>query len=232
MRTEPTVHPPYWLDYGKKVVGTKRTSLITDPADGKIPALSPEGQKRAAERAAARRAHGPADSPEDRSLFERCLTRGVPGGLLPGPYNSNLHLIQTPDHVVLLTEMIHEARIVRMDGSPHAPSSVRFWAGDSRGHWEGETLVVDTTNFLEQSNFLGAGPNLHVVERLTRTGARTITYEFTVEDPTTWSRPWTATYPMLASAGPMYEYACHEGNYGLRNILGSARVNEKAAHGE
>jgi len=224
-RTEQSVHPSWWLDYGKKVVGTLRTSLIIDPPDGKIPKQSEEGQRRAAERRVAARTHGPADSYENRSLQERCITRGLPEVLLPGPYNNNLQIVQTPTHVVLLTEMIHDARVVPMN-SPHAPPSLRGWMGDSRGKWEGDTLVVDTTNFTDRTNFRGSGANLHLVERFTRIDANTLEYRFTVDDPTTWTRPWTAAYPMVKTAGPIYEFACHEGNYGLRNILSGARAEE------
>jgi hypothetical protein len=228
-RTEQSVHPAWWLDYGKTVIKTQRTSLIVDPADGKIPALTPEGQKRLADRRAAARSHGPADSYENRGLFERCLTRGVPEGMLPGPYNNNLQLLQMPGFVVIFTEMIHDARIVPMDGRPHASPHIRRWMGDSRGHWEGKTLVVDTTNFTDKTSFRGSGANLHLVERFTRVDADTLEYRFTVDDPTTWTRPWTVAYPMVKTEGPIYEYACHEGNYGLQGILAGARAEERLA---
>jgi hypothetical protein len=227
--TAQSVHPAWWLDYGKTVVKTARTSLIVDPPDGKIPPLSAEGQRRVAERRAAARARGPADSHESRGLFERCITRGLPEGLLPGPYNNNLQVIQTPGHVVLFTEMIHDARVVPMDGSPHAGPHIRELLGDSRGRWEGDTLVVDTTNFTDKTSFRGAGANLHLVERFTLLDANTLEYRFTVDDPTTWTRAWTVAYPMVRTEGQIYEYACHEGNYGLRNILSGARWEEKAA---
>jgi hypothetical protein len=227
--TAQSVHPSWWLDYGKTVVKTARTSLIVDPPDGKIPALSAEGQRRVAARRAAAKARGPADSHESRGLFERCITRGVPEGLLPGPYNNNLQVIQTPDHVVLFTEMIHDARIVPMDGRPHAAPHIRELLGDSRGRWEGDTLVVDTTNFTDLTSFRGAGANLHLVERFTLLDANTLEYRFTVDDPSTWTRPWTVAYPMVRTEGQIYEYACHEGNYGLRNILSGARWEERAA---
>jgi len=227
-RTEQSVHPSWWLDYGKNVVGTLRTSLIVDPPDGKIPKQSPEGQQRAAERRAAARTHGSADSYENRPLQERCITRGLPEVLLPGPYNNNLQIVQTPAAVVLFTEMIHDARIVSID-TPHNPPALRAWMGDSRGHWDGDTLVVDTTNFTDRTNFRGSGANLHLVERFTRIDANTLEYRFTAEDPTTWTRPWTAAYPMVKTAGPIYEFACHEGNYGMVDILRGARFAEKQA---
>ena len=224
-----SVHPVWWLDYGKKVVKTARTSLIVDPADGKIPAQTAEGRERAAARRAAARTHGPADSYENRSLQERCITRGLPEVTLPGPYNNNVQIVQAPGYVMLMYEMIHDARIVPMDGRPHAEASLRSWMGDSRGRWEGDTLVIDTANFTDRTNFRGAGANLHLVERITRLDADTIEYRFTVEDPTTWTRPWTAAYPMVRSEGPIYEFACHEGNYGLRDILSGARYEERLA---
>jgi hypothetical protein len=228
-RTEQSVHPAWWLDYGKTVVKTRRTSLIVDPPDGKIPAMTEEGQKRAAARRAEARTRGPADSYENRNLFERCLTRGVPEGLLPGPYNNNLQILQTAGSVVLLTEMIHDARIVPIDGRPHGNSNVRRWLGDARGRWEGDTLVVDTINFTDKTNFRGSGANLHLLERFTRLDADTLEYRFTVDDPTTWTRPWTVAYPMMKTDGPIYEYACHEANYGLADILSGARAEERIA---
>jgi hypothetical protein len=226
---EQSVHAVWWLDYGKKVVKTARTSLIVDPPDGKIPPMTPEGKDRAAERRAEARTHGPADSYENRSLQERCITRGLPEVTLPGPYNNNFQIVQTPGYVMLFTEMIHDARVVPMDGRPHSPAGVRSWMGDPRGRWEGDTLVVDSTNFTDRTNFRGAGSGLHLVERFTRLDADTLEYRFTVEDPTTWTRPWTVAYPMIRTNGPIYEFACHEGNYGLRGILSGARYEEKAA---
>ena len=190
-RTEQSVHPSWWLDYGKTVVKTRRTSLIVDPADGKIPPLTPEAQQRLAARRAAAAAHGPADSYEYRSLFERCITRGVPEGMLPGPYNNNMQMLQTPGYVVIFTEMIHDARIVPMDGRPHAAPAIRKWMGDSARPLGRDTLVVDTTNFTDKTSFRGSGANLHLVERFTRLDADTLDYRFTVDDPTTWTRPWT-----------------------------------------
>ena len=166
-RTEQSVHPAWWLDYGKTVIKTGRTSLIVDPPDGRVPALSAEGEKRLAARRAAARTRGAADNPEDRGLFERCITRGVPAGMLPGPYNNNLQIIQTAGYALLFTEMIHDARIIPMDGRPHDGPALREWLGDSRGHWDGDTLVVDTINFREETSFRGSGANLHLVERFT-----------------------------------------------------------------
>ena len=227
-RTEQSVHPAWWLDYGKTVVKTKRTSLIVDPPDGRIPPLTPEGQQRAAARRAEAAAHGPADSYENRGLFERCITRGAPEGMLPGPYNNNLQVIQAPGYVVLFTEMIHDARVVPMDGRPRTGPPVRRWMGDSRGRWDGDTLVVDTINFSSKISFRGASEQLHLVERFTRLDADTLEYRFTVDDPTTWTRPWTVAYPMVKTTEKIYEYACHEANYGLLNTLAAARWEEKS----
>lgn len=226
---EQSVHPVWWLDYGKNVVKTARTSLIVDPPDGRMPPQTAEARERLAARRAAAKTHGPADSYENRSLQERCITRGLPEVTLPGPYNNNLQIVQTPEYVVLFTEMIHDARVVPMDGRPHHPAGVRSWMGDPRGRWEGDTLVVDSTNFTDRTNFRGSGASLHLVERFTRLDADTLEYRFTVEDPTTWTRPWTVSYPMVRTAGPIYEFACHEGNYGLRGILAGARYEEKVA---
>ena len=226
---EQSVHPVWWLDYGKTVVKSRRTSLIVDPLDGKMPPQTAEARERAAARRTAARTHGPADSYENRSLQERCITRGLPEVTLPGPYNNNLQIVQTPGYVVLFTEMIHDARIIPMDGRPHAGPAIRSWMGDSRGHWEGDTLVVDTANFTDRTNFRGAGANLHLIERITRLDADAIEYRFTLDDPTTWTKPWTVAYPMVTTDGLIYEFACHEGNYGLRDILSGARYEEKAA---
>ena len=228
-RTEPSVHPVWWLDYGKTVVKSRRTSLIVEPPDGRIPPLTPEAQNRNAARRAAARSHGPADSYENRSLQERCITRGLPEVTLPGPYNNNLQIVQTPGYTLIFTEMIHDARVVPMDGRPHISPNLRSWLGDSRGRWEGDTLVVDTMNFTDRTNFRGSGANLHLVERFTRLDAATIDYRYTLDDPTTWTTPWTVAYPIVKTDGPIYEFACHEANYGLRGILTGARYEEKAA---
>jgi hypothetical protein len=153
------------------------------------------------------------------------MTRGVP--MVPGPYNNDFQIVQAPGVVVIFHEMIHEARVIPMDGRPHAPEAVRSYLGDARGHWEGETLVVDTTNFSEKSNFRGASKNLHLIERFTRTDANTISYEFTVDDPATFTKPWKAQMPMTALPNPIFEYACHEGNYAMSGILAGARAQEK-----
>ena len=225
-RSAPSVHAPEWLDYGKRVVGTRRTSLITVPRDGRIPPLSDVGERRRAARRAASQDRAVADSHHARSLWERCITRGLPNGMMPAAYNNNIQLLQTPDTVVVFNEMIHDARLISLDGQPHLDDAIRQWRGDSRAQWEGDTLVVETTNFSEQADFRGSRGGLHLVERFTRSGPDTLTYEFTVTDPTTWTRPWTVTFPLERTQEPVYEYACHEGNHGLLNILTVARSTE------
>ena len=218
----------FWWDYGTKVVGTRRTSLIVDPPDGRVPPLSAEGQKRADARSAVRQ-RSPA-GPEDRNLWERCILGGNAGPpMVPGPYNNIVQIFQTQETVVILNEMINDARVVPLDGRPHLPPSIRQWRGDSRGRWEGDTLVVDTTNFGDEPNFRGASAALHLVERFTRVAPDVLLYEFTVDDPQTWTRPWSAAIPMTRSEGLLFEYACHEGNYGMFNLLSAARAEEKTS---
>jgi hypothetical protein len=235
----------FWLDPGSRyttVDGRKRASLIVDPPDGRVPALTDKAQARNASRRLrttsdqAIREDDPGfegadayDDPEQRPLGERCIigfssTSGPP--ILPTYFYNNLHqIVQTPDTVVILTEMVHDARIVRLDAQ-HLPMTVRKWMGDSIGRWEGDTLVIDTTNFTDKTRFRGSSEALHIVERLTRVDARTLRYQFTVEDPTTWTKPWTAEYTWPATNDLMYEYACHEGNYAMGNILRGARLKE------
>ncbi len=217
----------FWWDYGTTLVGTRRTSLVVDPPDGRIPPLTPEAARRQAERAAVR-TRSP-EGPEDRSLSERCLnvlTAGPP--MLPGPYNNNVQLLQTAGHVAIFNEMIHDARLVPLDGRARLPSRVRQWLGDSRGRWDGDTLVVETTNFTAKTAFRGASERLHLVERFTRVSPETLLYEFTATDPSTWTRPWSVALPMTRTADKIYEYACHEGNVGLASILAGARAQERA----
>lgn len=231
----------FWLDLGSThtvIDGERRTSLIVDPEDGKVPPYTAQ----AAARRAARRSDsvareddpgwegdGQYDDPEQRPLGERCLlgfgsTSGPPA--LPNYFYNNLHqIVQTKDRLVILTEMVHDARIVRIGGE-HLPPTIRLWMGDSVGHWEGDTLVVDTTNFTDKTRFRGSTDRLHVVERFTRVDAATLKYRFTIDDPETWDRPWTGEYTWPATDEPMYEYACHEGNYAMANILRGARLKE------
>jgi len=221
-------------------VENRRTSLVYDPPDGKLPPLSPEGKVQAAAKAEAARRRASADSAQDRSLAERCITWGNEGPpMLGSTYNANLQILQTSNLVVIGHEIGHANRMIPLDGRPHLAPNIHQLGGDSRGHWEGNTLVVDSTNFNDQTNFRGppstarqdifSDQNLHVVERFTRTDADTITYRFTVTDPTVWTKPWSGELLMKRTKGPIYEYACHEGNYGLVNILAGARAAEKAA---
>ncbi len=209
-----------------QIAFSRRTSMIVGP-EGRIPPLTAEAQQRIADRAAGLKGHE-FDGPESRGIQERCLVWGTEGPpMLPPGYNSYLQILQTPTYVMILQEMIHDARIIPLDGRPHVPQSVRRWLGDSRGRWEGDTLVVDTTNFTDKTNFRGSRQDLHVVERFTRVDENTIRYEFTVDDPTTWTRPWSAELPLAKDKGPIYEYACHEANYGIANNLKGARAVEK-----
>ena len=205
----------------------RRTSLIVDPPDGRIPPLTPEAKKRQAERAAARSGRGQFDGPEDLPLGTRCMA-GTPEMLGSG-YRSEYHIVQSPGNVMIVYEDMHNIRIIPLDGRPHLPQDLARLMGDSRGHWEGETLVVETTNVANRENFMGSGKALHVVERFTRVAADTMLYKFTADDPATWTKPWTAEVPMLQIQGPIFEYACPEGNNGLVNILEGARAQEKAA---
>ena len=218
-----------WWDRGTRVVSTRRTSIIVDPPDGRIPPLTPDAQKKEAARAEARRLH-PADGPEDRSLADRCIVRGtaVPP-MLPAGYNNNYQIVQTPEHVAILIEMLHDVRLIPLERRPHLPTPIHQWLGDSLGRWEGKTLVVDTTNFTDKTNFRGSGERLHVTERFTRVDEVTLLYQFTVDDPQSFSRPWSGEIPMKKVEGPIFEYACHEGNRSMENILSAARAEERAS---
>jgi len=217
----------FWRDRGNDLVADRRTSLISDPPDGRIPPLTPEAQKRVEATRAYMRDHA-TDGPEGRTFAERCIawTTGGPP-MLPGPYNNDLQILQSSDHVVILNEMIHDARLIPLDGRPHVSADIREWMGDSRGHWDGNTLVVDTTNFSSEYSFRGSDKNLHLTERFTRVSPDVIQYEFTVDDPTAFTKPWTARIPLNKTPDRVYEYACHEGNYALTDILAGARAAEK-----
>jgi hypothetical protein len=217
----------YWYDRGKSI---GRTSLIVDPPDGRLPPLTPEGRKRQAAIEEQERAH-PFDSWEDRPLQERCIIyHGVPP--LPSGYNNTYQIFQTPGYVAILDENIHDVRGIPLDGRPHIGQHIRQWNGNSRGHWEDNTLVVETTNYSPQTTFKfpAAGGTLHAVERFTRVAADQINYRFTINDPATYTRPWTAMLPLTNLPNyVIFEYACHEGNYSIRNVLSGARAQETAA---
>lgn len=222
-----SVHDPGDLDYGSTVVATGQTSLIVNPSAGRIPAYTESAIQKAEARAKLREGRGPADSWIDRSLTERCITWGVPQGMLPQAYNNNLKILQTPTHVMLYVEMLHNVRIIPIDGRRHLPDSVRQWHGDSRGYWEGNTLVVRTKNFSEKSSFRRANTDLEIEERFHRNDEDQLEYTLKVMDETTWESDWTVAFPMARGNQPLYEFACHEGNYGLINILSVARNLEK-----
>ena len=237
----------FWFDRGAGVVDDRRTSLIVDPPDGRVPAAQPDAKQQATanddtalpDRPVRFRVGGVGThGPEDRGLAERCLlgfNTGPP--IVPGGYNQNMQLFQTPDHVVILNEMVHDARIVPLDGREPLPDDMRQWMGSSRGHWEGDTLVVETTNFTDQTasfapsvrSAVGSGTTLHLTERFQRVDEDTLLYEFTVDDQTSFTRPFTAAIPMQRGAAPLFEYACHEGNYGMLNLLTGARAQEREA---
>src|SRR5438034_165282 len=207
-----------------------RTSMIVDPSNGRLPALTAEGQRRAAERAEMAKRVGRWDSAQSNDLDDRCIIMAVAGPpMMPSGYNSNYQIVQTPGYVMILVEMIHDCRIIPLDGRPHVSQNIRQWMGDARGHWEGDTLVVETTNFNGKNPLRGSSENMRVMERFTRVDADTILYKFTVEDESTWTRTWSAELPMKKTVGPLFEHACHEGNYGLYNTLVGARLEEKRA---
>jgi hypothetical protein len=216
------------------VVFNKRTSLVVDPPNGRLPPAKPEVVAAGRERAAYNREHA-FDGPETRPLGERCILWSHQLPIVPVGYNSNLEIFQSPGYVVIVTEMLPDPRIVPLDSRPHLPSGMKQWVGDSRGHWDGDTLVVESTNFTGKTGMRGLPPGVtfspqaRITERLRRVDADTIEYRFTVEDPTIWDRAWTAEYPMKKIEGPMFEYACQEGNYGMPNTLKGARAAEAAA---
>ena len=220
----------FWLEKGLR---SEQTSLIVEPADGTLPAFTPAAQRRVEALAAARQQ--PAASWTDLNVFDRCIARGMPGAMMPGFYNHNYLILQTPEHVVIALEMLHDVRIIPLDGRPHITPRVRQWLGDSRGRWEGDTLVVETRNVADKVNefrvshtVFGASHHLRLVERFRRVAPDRIDYTFSVDDPTTFVTPWTGGAPMSAMQGHMFEYACHEGNYAMEHILRGARAQEQA----
>ena len=220
-------HAQYWTDPGRFVADGYRTSLVVEPADGRIPALTPEGRARQAR--APNRANTVNASWLDRGNQERCITYGLPSASLPTLYNNNIQIVQSPDSVVIVHEMIHEARVVPLDGRERLNDGLRHWIGSSRGRWDGDTLVVETTNFNGKNNYRGSTTGLHLTERYTRVGENRLELRLTVSDPTTWEKPWTVLLPMRPTEGELIEYACHEHNLSMVNILEVARDAEKAA---
>ena len=231
----------FWFDRGDSVIETRRTSLVIDPPDGRIPPLTPEAESRRAAMAEARKDTGPheptpggwVDDLGPNGLQVRCIT-GFNSGppMTPGAYNNNVQIFQTPDSVVLLNEMNHNVRMVPLDGRPHI--ELRQWTGDSRGYWEGDTLVVETIGFIRETSFMrgGASADLHLTERFTRVSPQILMYEATIDDQATWTRPWKYEVPMQWNPEPLYEYACHEGNYAMEVILAGARAEEAEAAAE
>jgi hypothetical protein len=226
--SDPGTYNQFWWEEGGFL---RQTSLIVDPPDGRIPALTAEGERRRSELRA--RSEDRSDNPEERNLAERCITRSAPK--LPGGYNNNFQIVQTAGQVMIFQEMIHEARVIPLDGRPHAPAQVTSYLGDSRGRWEGDTLVVDTTNFrpnVDETSYNccgGASDHLHIVERFTLVDKDSIDYRYTVDDSTLFTRPWTVSVPMRRVDGPIYEYACHEGNVGMEGILRGGRDEDRRA---
>jgi hypothetical protein len=224
----------FWWDRGTKVT-TLRTSLVVDPPDGKVPAVTEAAKLRAAEegKRPAFRGTGASgrgtDTWLDRSTFERCITRGMPGAMSPTAYNNNYRITQSPGYVAIEIEMLGGTRVIPTDGRPHANPSLRQWMGHSVGRWDGDTLVIETTNFTDKVLYRGAAENLHLVERITRIGPDQIDYRVTITDPTTFTKPWTLAIPFVVTGEEMFEYACHEGNYGMEGILSGAREEERAA---
>jgi hypothetical protein len=229
----------FWRDRGTTVVATRRTSLIVDPPDGRVPSLTPEARRKQAAGAgqgvedarfgpsavSSSRPQRLPGGPEDLPLRIRCISRDLP--MIPTPNNNFLQIVQSAGHVAIVQEMMHEVRIIPLDGRPHLDPGIRGYMGDSRGRWEGNTLVIDTTNFIGTGNFYGADGGMHLTERLTRVDPETILYQFTIDDPTAFARPWSGEISMKKTDQPVEEYACHEGNYSMVTILAGARAAEK-----
>jgi hypothetical protein len=220
-----TSPPPHWLERGQP---SRRTSMVIDPPDGRVPPLTAEARARQQRGVRGSFGNGPFNSHEDFTLYDRCITRGVPNAIYPAVYNANTRLVQGPGYVAISYEMIHETRIVPIDSRPPLPSHMRQYLGDARAHWEGDTLVIRTANFNGRSSYRGSSDKLILTERFRRVDAETLRYEMTVEDSNTWARPWTAALNLKPQRDQMYEYACHEGNNAMRNMLSAARAQEKA----
>jgi len=215
--------PSHWIERGQ---ATRHTSVVIDPPDGRLPAITPEGRQRQAS-GPPPFGNGPFDGPEDTSLWVRCITRGMPGVMFPTVYNANARIAQGPGYVAITYEMIHDTRVIPTDGRRHIGAKIRQYFGDSTGRWDGDTLVVDVTNLSDKSSFRGSSDRMHLTERFRRVDKDTVRYEVTFDDPRTWAAPWTAALDMGRQDGGMFEYACQEGNYGLMNILRSSRLAEQ-----
>jgi hypothetical protein len=219
--------PMHWFE--NYFAANSRPWLVSAPPDGKVPPLTPEAQQRAAALREARKGRGPADSYTDRSLYDRCITRGVPGSMMPAIYGNSYQIGQSPEAITITYEMIHDTRVIPLNGGKHIDSSIRQYLGDARGHWEGNTLVVETTNFTDKTPYRGSSEHLKLVERFTPLGPDTLEWSVTFEDPHTWTQPWTFAMNLTHDeTQPLFEYACHEGNYGLANMLSAARAEEAA----
>jgi hypothetical protein len=225
----PGSNPVHWFEhFGAK---NSRAWLVVDPADGRIPPMTAEAQARPRAQGGSSFGNGPFNSPKDFSLYDRCITRGVPGSMMPGIYGNAYQIVQAPGYVTILYEMIHEARVIPLDGRPALPPAIRNYMGDARGRWEGTTLVIETTNFKEGATYRGANANrLRLIERFTPTSENTLEWAVTVDDPSTWTRAWTFAMQLTRGGAELqpFEYACHEGNYGLPNMLSAERAAEKA----
>ena len=219
-----TSPPPHWLERGQP---SRRTSMVIDPPDGRVPALSAEARARQQRGVRGSFGNGPFNSHEDFTLYDRCITRGVPNAIYPAVYNANTRLVQGPGYVAISYEMIHETRVVPIDSRPPLPSHLRQYLGDARAHWEGDTLVIRTANFNGRTLYRGSSDKLVLTERFRRVDADTLRYEMTVEDPSTWARPWTAALNLKPQSDQMYQYACHEGNNAMRNMLSAARAEDQ-----
>jgi hypothetical protein len=220
--------PMHWFE--NYFAANSRAWLVADPQDGKVPAFTEEAKQRAAAREEARKGRGPFESYADRSLYDRCITRGVPGSMMPAIYGNSYQIMQSPDAVTITYEMVHDTRVIPLDGRPHVSPTIRQYLGDARGHWEGDTLVVETTNFTDKTPYRGSSQALKLIERFTPLGPDTLEWSVTFDDPHTWDRPWTFAMNLTHDESePLFEYACHEGNYGMRNMLSAARAEEAAA---
>ena len=220
--------PLHWFE--NIFPNNSRAWLVSDPPDGKVPALTAEAQQRNAVRARERAARGPADSAEDRSLYDRCISRGIPGSMMPAIYGNAYEIVQGPGYVAITYEMVHEARVIPLTPAPHPGEKIRMYMGDAKGHWEGNTLVVETTNFTDKIAYRGSSEHLKLTERFTRTGPQTVEWTSTFEDPHTWAVPWTFGMNLSRKDDSQrpFEYACHEGNYAMFHLLEAQRAEDKA----